>query len=255
MTRGARHGRSGRSGLVAAAAWMLVMPMTCFAQWRVVDEKGNEHLAEIGRRVGAGDVNKALQQLRDQQRLAQHRASEHTGEAAAPVEVLDPERPSAVVEFGLAERCPAVAGPVDGRAGRQQALCEEMVRTELARYRYSVRMYEVTQVRNKRLAEIEGERAAILEDQPGKLQDNSNKLLVLLSRMQIDRQQHQTYMDAYEARLRYLSAARDTLAAQAMDGDRSAAATTIAIGSLGALALALEGVQTERHDWRQYRRR
>ena len=240
--------------LVLAACWLaLAAPTPARAQWRVVDEKGNQHLAEIRERIGAGDVNARLRQLHDQQRLARYATTEHGGEAAAPGLVLDRDKPSTAVDIGVEQRCPSDSA-AHARASQQGTLCEEMVATELARYRYSVQMYEVALVRSKRLGEIERERLQIGEDQQGRLQDNSNKLLALLSRMQVDRQQHQTYMDAYDARLRYLSAAHGVLAAQAMEGDRSPAAVPAAIATLGTLALALEGVRTERRDWRAHRR-
>lgn len=249
--------RRRSNGLVVLSGAMIC---ACFAaasaqaEWRVVDNKGNTHLENIKDRLGEGDVNENLTNLYNQQKIDKFKSSEHTKKADDPDEVLDKEKPSTQVEIGADKRCPQPP-LTSGAVGQQQyQLCNELVTTELAKYKYSMKMYEVTSMRNKRLEEIENERKSIGENDHGKLQDNSNKLLALLSRMEIDRQQQKTYMDAYDARLQYLTAARDTLTKQAMEGDKSLTSAAITLAASAAMATALNGLETDRSDWRQYRR-
>lgn len=210
------------------------------AQWQVVDNDANRTLSEIKDRLGDGNVNENLEKLHEQQQIGAHQSA---GEQAKdPEEVLDKDKPMGTVmtDIGVDQRCP----PTDaqGVAQQQWQLCQLIVQTELAQYKYSLKMYETAKQRYERLKAIQDERSNIGADEQGKLQDNSNKLLALLSLLEIDRQQQRSYMDAYAARLNYLKAARDTLTKQALSGNPNAA-TSIIGGEIlaGALALARTG--------------
>jgi len=73
-----------------------------------------------------------------------------------------------------------------------------------------------------------------------------------MSQMEIDRQQQQTYMDAYVARIGYLQEASKTLAQQALEG-KGGASGSGGLGGLiggavgiGTLKLALDAAQSRR---------
>jgi hypothetical protein len=216
---------SGRT-LVAAAIGLLMLG-NAQAEWRVADSEARSKLEEVKSALGTsdGNVNSNLKDIYKQQQITQYSAGQGENmkpaeEAGAkPEEELDKESPTA--DFDSEARCPQPAG--SGAIAQQQwQLCQEVVKTELAQYRYSLAMYEVSKKRQQRLQAIQRERSNIGTNDQGKLQDNNNKLLELISLMEIDRQQQQTYMDAYEVRLRYLHAAKNTLARQVMHGNSGA---------------------------------
>ncbi|UNT99598.1 hypothetical protein KBQ49_02505 [Xanthomonas translucens pv. translucens] len=62
-------------------------------------------------------------------------------------------------------------------------------------------MYDITDKRLGRLREIERARQSIKPEEIGKLEDNTNKLIALKTLMDIDRQQTEAAMFAYEKRL------------------------------------------------------
>jgi hypothetical protein len=110
-------------------------------------------------------------------------------------------------------------------------------------------MYEVTTQRQRYLDELKRQRANIRSHEVGKLQDNTNRILLLMSQMEIDRQQQQTYMDAYVARIGYLQEASKALAQQALEGKGDAGGLGGAIGGavgIAALKVALESAQSPR---------
>lgn len=245
------------------------------AQWRVIDndanrklqdannelrdannklDDANDHLQEIRNDLGEdnGNVNQNLVNLYDQQMIGVH---ESVGEIAKdPTEVLDNDKPMGATmdDIGIEQRCPPVAA--EGIAQQQWLLCRLLVQTELAQYKYSLKMYQTAKDRYQRLETIQNERSNIESEEQGKLQDNNNKLLALLSLLAIDRQQQKTYMDAYAARLNYLRAARDTLTQQALNGRRNSASLFDAVGGAVAggstLSAVLEALRTEKKDWR-----
>lgn len=232
------HGRKFQPGWLVVAG--LLYMGSAQAQWKVVDDAGNEHLQKIRADLGEkdGNVNKNLVNLFNQQKLGN---SKSPGTIAKdPEELLDGNNPSTVI-IGVDDRCPATAA--QGVAQQQHQICQELVKTELAQYRYSLQMYQQAKDRHARLQEIESDRSDLSPEDQGKLQDNNNKLLALISLMEIDRQQHKTYMDAYEARLHYLHAAQDLLTQQALSGNGS-----VWSGVVGGVAMkeALDAVKTKR---------
>jgi hypothetical protein len=155
------------------------------------------------------------------------------------------------VSVTAGDRCPSAT--VGGLAIKQNRLCNDIVNTEKAKYMYSLRMYDLSVKRWDRLKEIQRERQNINDDELGKLEDNTNKLLSLIALMEIDRQQHQVYMAAYDARLSHLAAARDTLSKQALNGSSGGWVGT-AIGG-GVLIAALEAAKSHRDgSWESHRR-
>lgn len=219
--------------------------------WEVHDKHANDHLAEIEKRIGNdGNVNANLNQL------AKMGSAKKSGDdAKEPEEKLDAKDPSVQVKKSMDERCPNPGGTA-GAAQQQWQLCQEIVKTELAQYTYSMTMYELSRKRQERLQEIERERSNLSVGEQGKLQDNSNKLLALLSRMEVDRQQSRAYMDAYSARLTYLRAVRDMLSNEILSGKDSGGAggggnlmpkkIVAAVAGMAAMKAALKEVESVR---------
>ena len=236
------HARHDRRRVVLP--WLVLLSLlwvgSAQAQWKVVDDSANEHLQKIRADLGEndGNVNRNLANLYNQQKIG---SSQSAGAIAKdPEELLDANNPSAI-NISIDDRCPDTQA--QGVPQQQHQICQEMVKTELAQYKYSLQMYQQAINRHVRLQQIEDERSHLDPEDQGKLQDNSNKLLALISLMEIDRQQHKTYMDAYEARLHYLHAARDLLTRKVMDGNGS-----VWSGVVGGVALktALDAVKTRR---------
>lgn len=227
---------------VALVGGLFVGQASAQNAWEVHDNHANQHLSNIEKALGSSksSVSGRLDQM------SEIGPGQSSGEpAAAPKEQLDATLPSKTVNKSTDERCPAAKG--SGAGQQLWQLCQEIVRTEMAQYEYSMAMYELTDKRQKRLKEIENERAALDENAQGKLQDNSNKLLALMARMDIDRQQYRTYMEAYAARLQYLRSVRDMLSNEVLRGRKgsglgSAAAST---ASLAGMATALEAIKSK----------
>ena len=227
------------------------------AQWRVVDNAANTKLQDMNGRIGTtsatgngnGTVNGNLRELYQQQVFESFNGNNEDSKAAPePEEKLQHAQPTrSGVNMNADNRCKQATS---GIAQQQYQLCREIVNTELAKYNYSLKMYEVTTQRQRYLDELKRQRANIQSHEVGKLQDNTNRILLLMSQMEIDRQQQQTYMDAYVARIGYLQEASKTLSQQALEGKGSASA---GVGGLiggavgiGTLKLALDAAQSKR---------
>jgi hypothetical protein len=215
------------------------------AQWQVTDAVTHEGLDRINSTL-KDQTNERLKDLYDQQRIGQ--ASGTTGGDPEPPEaVLDKDRLSAVMEsaeYGETTRCPQPRSeaklPQD-----QWIICKEIVKTELAQYRYALAMREAVMQRQVRLKNLENARADLTQgDDTGKLHSNSNELLALMARLDTDQQQYRTYMDAYAARLQYLHSLRQALGEQAINGSLRAA--LIGAGAIEALDLALKAQQSQK---------
>lgn len=200
--------------LIPALAGALICgPAAAQSAWEVHDQHANDHLAEIEKRIGDdGTVNGNLK------KLTKLGSAKNSGDdAKEPEEKLDEQTPSSQVNKTVEDRCPN-PGATSGAAQQQWQLCQDIAKTELAQYKYSMAMYKLALERQKRLKEIENERSNLGGEDQGKLQDNTNKLLALLSRMEVDRQQRSAYMDAYSARLTYLRSVRDMLSNEVLRG-------------------------------------
>ena len=232
---------------VAWAAALLACAWTgqAAAQWHVIDrdlirESQQQWKEENELRE---EANERLDNL---QTLGKHETAGE--EADEPAVKLDANNPGGLLEIGSGKRCPTPPLKAGIVIRQQHQLCEEIVKTELARYTYALKMHELTAKRYERFEAIQEEREGLKEVQQGRLQNNSNKLLALMSLMEIDRQQYRTYMDAYEARLVYLTAARDRLTQDALDGRGTGVIGGIVGGA--ALKAALELAKTrQRHEF------
>jgi len=244
-----RH-KTRRSSIAGYAMAGLLVMGSAHADWRVIDNEANKKLGTIQDRLGKGDVNQNLKDLYNQQKIGGY---ESAGTMAKdPEEVLDDNKPMGLLlkDIGLEDRCPATkATLLPGAAQTQWQICRLLVQTELAQYKYSLKMYQVAKDRHQQLDNIQKERGKLKPEDQGKLQDNNNKLLALIALMEIARQQQKTYIDAYDVRARYLIAARDTVSKTVLNGDPL---KKLASGALGyaTLEAALKLLETDKKDWR-----
>ena len=222
-------------GLLLAGLVCLLATGAASADWRVYDETVDKTLQD---RFGdTGTVTGQLNDANDKLRIKT--ASTNAGDQSSKVleeptgdEKLNETVPSQAITPNtmLAQRCPAPKIS-DGIPGQQFVICQEMVKTELAQYRFSLRMFKLAQERHDRLHRIEEERAELSENDYGDLLDNSNKLQALIALMDNDRDRYDTYMQAYAARLNQLDIARDLLSQQALRGSGQPDVVSTATGA------------------------
>ncbi|CAD0338051.1 hypothetical protein ABQW67_03800 [Xanthomonas hortorum] len=192
MTTKFRHFSRIVTGLV-----LLCMAGAASAQWEVIDNKLIDEAEKIRKTqsVGKGD-----------------------GEESSGKEVEKPKEALKKVadDFGVAGCASSTSGtPV---SDVQKQVCELTQRTRNAQFNYMVAMNEITTERLKRLRKIENDRADIKDEQIGLLESNTNKLLALKAMMDIDRQQMESAMFAYDRRLAYLTDKQTGAALAAMSG-------------------------------------
>lgn len=179
--------RINKLPLVGGCLIALLVAGSASAEWKVADEKVRD-------RIGEGNVNEKLDEIYKQHAIGSHKVS---GEA-----VTDPEQKIEKGTISLTtgvDRCKSANED-------QKATCEEIVKTENSQYLYMVKMFEITTKRKEKLDEIEKERADLQgkTENYGKLQNNTNKLIALNTRMALDQAQMESAMHAYDTRLRYL---------------------------------------------------
>ncbi|RYE72763.1 MAG: hypothetical protein EOO81_02525 [Oxalobacteraceae bacterium] len=128
--------------------------------------------------------------------------------------------------------------PVPG----QRAVCKNIVRFQNDQYNQLVDVLELEQKRTEELEKIYAEREGIKSDEPGRLQDNSNKIMSIQARAQLDMQNAKTTLDAYQSVVVSLEQEQARSTQMALEGrkDGSLVAGLVRGASLG---LALEGAR------------
>lgn len=176
---------------------LLSMAGAASAQWEVVDK----------------DLNEKVDQIRKNQTIKNGDGKESSGkEVEKPKEALK----KVPDDQGVAACSASTSGtPV---SDSQRESCELIQRTRNSQFNYMVAMYEITTKRLERLRTIEEERKKIGDQKIGELESNTNKLLALKAMMDIDRQQMESAMFAYEKRLAFLTELQTGAAKAAMAG-------------------------------------
>ncbi|KWV17200.1 hypothetical protein ISN34_14545 [Xanthomonas translucens pv. translucens] len=207
---------SNRFGIrVALIALCALAPVTAFAQWEVVDNAANTKLEN-------------LDKIRNQNLIgAKEKKDRASGEEVEkPKEKLVKRKD----DEGVSQCAKATSGT--SVASEQQKTCEIITRTRNSQYNYMVAMYDITDKRLGRLREIERARQSIKPEEIGKLEDNTNKLIALKTLMDIDRQQTEAAMFAYEKRLAFLNDVQSAGARAAMNGQKPPSADQTQAGGL-----------------------
>lgn len=144
------------------------------------------------------------------------------------------------LDVGVAERC-GTEPRKHPRGAEQFEYCVAIVRTENHRFNAVVTMLEDVERRDQELQAAYAERSAIRQEEQGKLESNTNRILAIQSQLQNDVQNSATLMDAYAAAIAKLEQDQDRVARQALGGS----------GGIGgdlaqgvALRLALQAART-----------
>lgn len=246
-TFGRMDGRKLRNrSLLAIGLGALLVTGAASADWYVYDKRVEDVLTRILDSIGEEEsVNAKLDELNTKLQVDQSANGDTAEMVEEPSgdEKLDKDNPTTAAGVDINERCPGGMTSLTGTLAEQNKICQEMVNTELAMYRFSMRMFERAEKNYDRLKEIEDERSGLGEDDYADLQDNSNKLLALIALMDNDRDRYRTYMSAYEARMLHLQKSSDLLSKKAISGGGSSGTSPLpgVIGA-GALALALRSV-------------
>ncbi len=208
--------------VVVAFALCMLLPATALAQWEVIDReqiKQNEKNTDT--------LDKKLDKIREDNQIGKAGGEKSSGE-----EVEKPKEKLEKIDdnYGVSDCASTTSGtPV---STEQQQTCELIQKTRNSQFNYMVAMYDITAKRLERLRAIEKERQQINETQIGKLEDNTNKLIALKALMDIDRQQTEAAMFAYEKRLSYLNQVQSAGAWAAMNGKKAPSATNTGGGGL-----------------------
>lgn len=199
---------------------LLAVAGTAAAQWQVIDnEQISQNKTNTDSITKNADSNretldKTLNKIYDSNKIG----AASSEEKPSGKEVEDPKEKLEKLadDYGVASCESQTNGtPV---ADKQKTTCELIQRTRNSQYNYMVAMHEITKKRLERLRAIEQERKNIQETQIGKLEDNTNKLIALKALMDIDRQQMESAMFAYETRLNYLMKQQTNQSKSAMTG-------------------------------------
>lgn len=200
-------------------------------QWREENEKRKEIQKDLNDRLDSmrtlGSYNKAGEKLKEPE------GDEKIPDAA----------PSQTQDMTVANFCKAPSSGT-GVQTQQYNLCQELVKTERAQYTYAMKVYKNTQERYKAFEKIQKEREQIGNDDAGKLADNTNKLVALMTLMEIDKQQSESYQQAYTARVAYLNKSIQHLSKQAIDGNPGVSSLTGAFGQAAALTFLAGSLET-----------
>ncbi|MET0548327.1 MAG: hypothetical protein ABW002_03530 [Xanthomonas sp.] len=207
---------------VAAFVLCMLLPATAFAQWEVID---NEQIRK--NKENTTTLDKKLDNIREDHQIGKAEKEKSSGD-----EVDKPKEKLIKVDdnYGVADCAAKTSGtPV---SQEQQKTCELIQRTRNSQFNYMVAMYDITEKRLQRLRDLEQQRMNISQEQIGLLEDNTNKLIALRALMDIDRQQTEAAMFAYEKRLSYLTQVQSAGAWAAMRGKKAPTADTGGGGNL-----------------------
>ncbi|MFG6109731.1 hypothetical protein [Stenotrophomonas nematodicola] len=188
------------------------------AAWEVNDSKTQ---AKLDSKLGSNgtvtgqlnDANTKLSVTKRQSDATPAMVVEPSGE-----EKLDATKPTATV-LPMDKLCTTGADTALGR--HQLELCQELAKTELARYRFSLRMFERSKENYDRLKQIQDRRRNLGSNDYANLQYNTNELLTLTALMDNDRDRYQTYMAAYDARVAHIQNMQSALTRNAFKGGGS----------------------------------
>lgn len=250
-----------RRGLLALGIGAVLVTGAASADWRVYDQRVDEVLKDIRDNYiqkDGGSVTTHLKNVNERLTVKGDEFKAGDGSAESPTLVEpkeasdklpeDKAKPTAAAGVTLAERCPGGSETATGIQAEQHKICEEMYNTEIAKYRFSLEMYDLAKKRNEKLQEIVAERNGLGEKDFGKMEENTNKLLALSAQMDNDRDRYTAYMNAYDARMLYLQKSTELLSKRAINGSGAFDPIATGVGALG-LEIALETLaKTEERD-------
>lgn len=211
---------------IAVAIIALLGTGVAAAAWQVNDSNTQDEIREVQDRLGdEGTVTGGIKDLNRKLQVEERGGTTPTMivEPTGP-EKLDATQPSST-SVAIDKLCTAGAMTVLG--AQQQSLCREIANTELAQYRFSLRMFERASQNYDRLKEIEDHRRSLGEEDYANIQQNTNELLALTALMDNDRDRYQTYMAAYSARIVHIRNSQTALTRNALKGSGSLSPTSL----------------------------
>jgi len=211
--------KANRWVLLGVTVVALLGTGVAMAAWKVDDDESQRELGKIKDNLGneGGSVTRHLNNLNRKLQIQQRGGStpemivEPTGD-----EALNKTQPSSVV-VSMDQLCSAGAPTPLGL--QQQTLCQELAKTELAQYRFSLRMFERSKQNYDRLKQLDDHRRSLSSDDYANIEYNTNEVLALTALMDNDRDRYQTYMAAYQARVSHLQNSRSALTRNALKGN------------------------------------
>ncbi|WP_313400651.1 hypothetical protein [Stenotrophomonas sp.] len=212
--------KANRWVAISIAMTALLGTGVAMAAWEVNDRKTQQEIRKVQDRIGNdGTVTGRLNDLNRKLQIQQRNGStpemivEPTG-----TEALNKTNPTAT-PLTMAQLCSSGAATPLGQ--QQQALCTDLANTELAQYRFSLRMFERAKQNYDRLKQLEDRRRSLGANDYANIQYNTNEVLALTALMDNDRDRYQTYMAAYEARVAHIRNSQSALTRNALKGSGS----------------------------------
>ena len=195
--------RINKLPLVGGCLIALLVAGSASAEWKVSDQKVRD-------RIGEGNVNQKLDQIYKQHQIKGDRynpeASEESKSKLAEAPEFDQK------DTIKDRRCGNEKTPAE-----QKTVCEAIVKMEEERYKYLQDVRTLSEKRAQELQKIYQERSGIGANDVGKLQSNTNRLLMLLTQQRIDELNLQMAMDTFDERLRERKEQQNYLADVALD--------------------------------------
>ncbi len=199
---------------IALAVVALLGTGAAAAAWQVNDRVTQERIGNNG--TVTGQLNDLKTDLNRKLQIAPRSGS--TPEmVAAPTgdEALNETQPSAT-SVGIDKLCTASTSTPLGQQQRQ--LCRDLANTELAQYRFSMRMFERASENYERLKQLDDHRRSLSANDYANVQYNTNEILALTALMDNDRDRYNTYMAAYDARIAHIRNSQAALTRNALKG-------------------------------------
>ncbi len=219
--------RAGPRLTITIAILAVMVSGTAAAAWQVNDIKTQLEIQKVQERLGSdGTVTGRLTDVNRKLELTQR------SNTATPEMIKEPENDEALhatqpVNTMLVMDKLCTAGATTQLGQQQMDLCKQLVNTELAQYRFSLRMFERAKENYDRLKEIEDRRRGLNAEDYANVQYNTNELLALTALMDNDRDRYHTYMEAYQARVSHLQSSRSALTRNALKGSGSVSVPSI----------------------------
>lgn len=212
--------RANRWLTISVAVVALLGTSVAMAAWQVNDRNTQREIRKVQDRLGndgtvtgrLNDVNRKLQ-ISPRSGSTPEMIVEPTGD-----EALNATQPTTTLVL-MDQLCSAGASTTLGQ--QQQALCQDIAKTELAQYRFSLRMFERAKQNYDRLKQLEDRRRQLGANDYANIQYNTNEVLALTALMDNDRDRYRTYMAAYEARVAHIQNSQAALTRNALKGNGS----------------------------------
>ncbi len=195
--------RINKMPLIGGCLLALLVAGSASAEWKVADDTVRE-------RIGEGNVNEKLDQIYKQHQI---KGTKYNPEASEESKSKLAEAPEFDQQATIKDRrCGNEKTPAD-----QKAVCEAIVKMEEDRYKYLQDVRKLSEKRAQELQRIYQERDGIQADDVGKLQSNTNRLLMLLTQQRIDELNLQMAMNTFDERVRERKEQQNYLADVALD--------------------------------------